>query len=157
MFDLIFPSLKINPEDTEACVSFWRKLGFLDGIKDTDLREKCAVGFTLMARFMYGGDSRPSPITAVTGVSMEYIILPIVRRVITSTGKPLTNAESFYWFCKDFISEKADHYEKMRGRWFDVGIDSEAQLTRELSDNAIAIINSFNEEDSEQECDTTTQ
>lgn len=144
MRDLINQSLYLNPEDTEACVNYWSKLHFLNGIGDEKDRTLCAVSYTLMAQYMYGEEEPPLQ-TAVFGVSLEYLLLPIITKVIKSTKKPLVDAKSFFWYCKDFIRDRADHYEKVRGILFDLRIDIEAELSEEIANNVIDIINASDE------------
>lgn len=99
-----------------------------------------------MAQYIFG-EEEPPLTTAVSGVSMEYLIMPLVRKVIDGTNKPLVDAKAFFWFCKDFIRDKADHYEKMRAFWVEHYIDTEAVLVSELADYAIKVIKSSDEND----------
>ena len=150
MFNWLEGVLEIDPDDTKSSIKFWKKIGFLDGIEDPAIRDKCAVSFTRMAHYVYGGD-KPSTVTAIPGLSLEVTCFPIVRRVVCGSGRELVDPETFIEFAKDFFRDKADHYEKICNQVMHP-IDLEAQATADFADYAVKILN-----EPDEECDTTIQ
>ena len=142
--------LELDPDDTESSMKFWKKIGFLDGIADPTIRDKCAVSFTRMAQYVFGSDN-PSLITAIHGLSLELTSFPIVRRVVCGSGRELTDPEAFIEFAKEYFRDKADHYEKLCNQVMHP-IDLEAQATADFADYAVKILN-----EPDEECDTTIQ
>ena len=142
-------ALEIDPDDTESSIKFWKKIGFLDGIEDPKIRDKCAVSYTRMAHYIFG--EKPSTLTAVPGLSLEVTSFPIVRRVVCDSGRELTDPEAFINFAKEFFRDKADHYEKICNQVMHP-IDLEAQATVDFANYAVRILN-----EPDEECDTTIQ
>ena len=149
-FETLFvKALKLDPENIDECVSFWWSYNFLDGIKNKSLKEKCALSYTRMAQFL-GSNPEYCTITAVPGLDLHYTCLPLVRRVVTRVDLTLTDPEAFLEFCKEYLRDKADHYEKVVTMH---RIDLEAQAVHDCAEHAIKTIKKLEEE----ECDTTTQ
>ena len=139
----------LDPEDVDACVNLWWSYSFIDGIKDKSLREKCAQSYTRMAQFL-NNNRDYCTITAIPGVDLHYSSFPLVRRVITGTGLTLKDPEAFLDFCKEYLRDRVDHYDKVKTMH---RIDLEAEAIRDCAEYAIKVINKQTEE----ECDTTTQ
>ena len=140
---------KVDPEDVDACVSYWWSYSFLDGIRDKTLKEKCAISYTRMARFLHDNPDYCT-ITAVPGLDLCFSCFPLIRRVVTATKLTLTDPEAFLDFCKEYFRERVDHFEKIVAM---THIDLEAEAITECAEYAAKILR---KQENEEECDTTT-
>ncbi len=136
----------LDPEDSDSCIKFWKRINFLDGIRDPILASKCAVSYTRMAQYVFGPEE-PCTITAIPGLELEVTSLPLVRRVVCKTGLTLKDPSAFLEFCRDYFRDKADHYEKVITMH---RVDLEAQAVHDCAEYIIrSLKNSEDEEEQE--------
>ena len=142
-FSIYYATAKIDPEDADASVRFWWTYGLLDGIKDKSLKEKCAVSYTRMSQFL-DKNQNYNTVTAIPGVDLYYTALPLVRRVVTETGLTLTDPGALLDFCKEYLRDKVEHYDKVKTMH---RIDFEAEAIRDCSEYVIKALKKCEDED----------
>lgn len=121
--------------------SFWRerfkKLGFLEGIHDSDVENAVVHNMTAATEWMEAHRE------SITG-SAEVCCIPIIRRITTEASKfveppIISDADAFFAYFIPQLEKEMAYWDEAKEKLNSI-VDSEAQAAAYLTDRIVKII-----------------